>query len=72
MQEQVNKIEEQVEAIHTALVGDPTYKRPGIIDEVRKNTKHRKQSVKRAGFITGTSVSVGAGLKALWEWLTHV
>jgi len=70
MKEQVDEIQKQVNEIHTALIGNDTYEQEGLIHDVQKNTKHRQKSAKRMGFITGISAVIGAGIKAIWEWMS--
>ena len=71
MQEQINDIrtsqQEQglmISKMHDAIIGDKF--RDGIISEVKKNSNHRKQSLKVNGFIAGISIIIGSFLSKFW------
>lgn len=73
MNEQLDRIENKLDTLdkkHTEvyhrLVGNDDLKQNGLIDDVDKNTKHRK----RSGFIYGIAAGIGFGLKWIWEHIT--
>ena len=76
MQDQIDELKKDsaetrklVGEIHTALIGNPEYEQAGLIHEVKKNTEHRKTSVRRSGFIAGVAAAIGAGIAKLAAWL---
>ena len=70
MQQQVNNIEKKVDKLYEAMIGDEF--REGIVGEVKKNTKHRKDSVKTSGFIAGASIIFGGLLGKFWDKIIHI
>jgi len=72
MQQQVNNIEKKVNEqgellnkIYGKMVGDEF--NDGIIDDVKKNSKHRTNSIKVNGFIAGASIFLGGLLGKFWD-----
>lgn len=48
----IDDIHNDVQEIKTCLMGNPDFKQTGLIHEVKKNSKYRKASAKRLGFIS--------------------
>lgn len=65
MQEQVNKIEQDIKEIKAALIGNEFNE--GIIADVNKNSAHRKSAAKTNGFIAGASILFGGLLGKIWD-----
>lgn len=59
--------------IERALIGDHELGIPGIVDEVKKNTKHRQRVNKAALLAGGSSVAGGASYPwwdKILDWFT--
>ena len=65
MQEQVNRIERQVNSIHEALIGND-YNDNGLIDRVKKVEKYQMNDSRQKWTIAGIGISFGFLLK-FWE-----
>jgi len=77
MQQQVNNIEKKVDEqgellnkIYSKIVGDEF--NDGMIDDVKKNTAHRNNSIKTSGFIAGVSIVLGSLLGKFWDKVIHI
>lgn len=70
MQNQVNNIEKKVDKMYEAMIGDEF--REGIVLEVKKNSKHRKNSVKTSGFVAGVSIVLGGLIGQFWDGIIHI
>jgi len=67
MQQQVNNIEEKVDnqgellnKIYNKIVGDEFNE--GLIDDVKRNSNHRKNAFKVNGFIAGIAIVLGSAI----------
>lgn len=67
MQQQVNDIQNDVKEIREALLGND-YKE-GIISDIEKNSKHRKNSLKVNGFFTGIGLVLGGLIIKMYNWI---
>lgn len=61
--EQEEKLIENVADIRLALLGNPEFKQEGLIHEVRKNSKFRKNGWKIIGVITGVLITAYESIK---------
>jgi DUF917 family protein len=71
MQQQINKIQstqeqhgEMLSKMYDSIVGDEF--REGIIADVQRNTKHRKNSLKVSGVMAGVGMVLGGLISKLW------
>ncbi len=64
MQEQVNKIEKQINSIHEALIGND-YNDNGLINRVKKVEKYQATDKKQKWTIAGVGIALGFILK-MW------
>ena len=68
MQQQVNNIEKKVDKMYEAFIGNEFNE--GVISEVKRNSKHRKNAFKVNGFIAGIAIVLGSAITKffhLWK-----
>ena len=72
MEEQLTRIENKLDdlndkhkQVYHRIVGNPDLKQPGLIDDVNKNTNHRKKT----GWFITIFTGIGAGIMWLVEWI---
>ena len=71
MQDQINEIRnaqkehgEMITKMYSSFIGDEF--REGIIHEVKKNSEHRRKSLRTNGFIGGFFVVLGVTIGKFW------
>jgi hypothetical protein len=69
MQDQLTKIERQVNSIHEALIGNE-YNGEGLIDRVKKVEKYQESDKRQKWTIAGVGITIGFILK-FWDKLIH-
>jgi hypothetical protein len=70
MQQQLDNIEKKVNTMYEGFVGNEFNE--GLISEVKKNSTHRRNSVKTNGFIAGSSIVFGGLLGKFWDGIVNI
>jgi hypothetical protein len=77
MQEQINQIKEtqrrqgeMITKIYEGVIGNDFSE--GILSDVKRNTRHRKNSVKTHGFIAGAAIVFGGLLGKFWDGILNI
>lgn len=64
-------LQNKIDDIHKALVGDDYDKEKGVVPRLKKLEKYVEVDKKVKWIGGGFAIAIGGGLKSMWDWVSN-